>query len=57
MLDSLKDLEHNFYAIWGLYGCNQDNLRFQNKLDMNELLDKLDAQIKLMEEDQDDEDC
>lgn len=49
MLDSLKDLENNFYAIWGLYGSNQDNLYFKRLLDMNELLDKLDEQIEIME--------
>lgn len=52
MLDSLKDLENNFYAIYGLYGCNQDNLRFKNELDMNELLEKLDEQIKTLEDDE-----
>lgn len=51
MLDFLKDLENNFYAIWGLYGSNQDNLYFKRLLDMNELLDKLDEQIEIMEND------
>lgn len=52
MLDSLKDLENNFYAIWGLYGSNQDNINFQRRLDMNELLEKLDEQIEILEEDE-----
>lgn len=52
MLDSLKDLENNFYAIYGLYGCNRDNLKFKNELDMNELLEKLDEQIKTLEDDE-----
>lgn len=52
MLDSLKDLEKNFYAIWGLYGSNQDNINFQRRLDMNELLEKLDEQIEILEEDE-----
>ena len=51
MLDFLKDLENNFYAIWGLYGSNQDNLYFKRLLDMNELIDKLDEQIEIMEND------
>lgn len=50
MLDSLKDLENNFYAIWGLYGSNQDNLNFKRMIDMNELLEKLDEQIKVLED-------
>ena len=50
MLDSLKDLENNFYAIWGLYGSNQDNLNFKMMIDMNELLEKLDEQIKVLED-------
>lgn len=49
MLDSLKDLENNFYAVWGLYGSNQDNLHFKRMLDMNELLEKLDEQIEILE--------
>lgn len=53
MLDSLKELENNFYAIWGLYGSNQDNINFKRLLDMNELLEKLDEQIKIMEDEQD----
>ena len=52
MLDSLKDLEKNFYAIYGLYGCNQYNLRFKNEIDMNDLLNKLDTQIKALEDDE-----
>lgn len=50
MLDSLKDLENNFYAIWGLYGINQEDPNFEGDLDMFELLEKLDEQIKIMEE-------
>ena len=53
MLDILKDLEKNFYSVWGLYGSNQDNLNMQRMLDMNELLDKLDTQIEILEEEQD----
>ena len=52
MLDFLKDLENNFYAIWGLYGSNQDNIDFQRRLDMNELLEKLDEQIEILEDEQ-----
>ncbi|MBQ2653127.1 MAG: hypothetical protein IJF83_06185 [Methanobrevibacter sp.] len=53
MLDILKDLEKNFYSVWGLYGSNQDNLNMQRMLDMNELLDKLDEQIGILEDEQD----
>ena len=49
MLDTLKDLEKNFYSIWGLYGSNQDNLNVQRRLDLNELLEKLDEQIENLE--------
>ena len=52
MIDLLKDLENNFYAIWGLYGSNQDNINFQRRLDMEELLEKLDEQIEILEEDE-----
>lgn len=55
MLDSLKDLENNFYAIWGLYGSNQDNIHFKRMLDMNELLEKLDEQIEILEDGNNDE--
>lgn len=51
MIDLLKDLENNFYAIWGLYGSNQDNLDFKRRLDINDLLEKLDEQIEILEED------
>ena len=55
MIDLLKDLENNFYAIWGLYGSNQDNIDFQRRLDMNELLEKLDEQIEILEDEKNDE--
>lgn len=54
MIDLLKDLENNFYAIWGLYGSNQDNLNFQRRLDLNELLEKLDEQIEILEDEEND---
>ena len=52
MLDSLKDLEKNFYAIYGLYGFNQEKKKKKNEIDMNDLLNKLDTQIKALEDDE-----
>ena len=55
MLDSLKDLEKNFYAIWGLYGSNQDNIYFNGMVDLNELIEKLDEQIEILENEKNEE--
>ena len=55
MLDSLKDLEKNFYAIWGLYGSNQDNIYFNRMVDLNELIEKLDEQIEILENEKNEE--
>lgn len=55
MLDSLKDLEKNFYAIWGLYGSNQDNIYFNGMVDLNELIEKLDEQIEILEKEKNEE--
>ena len=55
MLDSLKDLEKNFYAIWELYGSNQDNIYFNGMVDLNELIEKLDEQIEILEKEKNEE--